>query len=700
MRLFLTVLVITICASAGAAFGIVTWANRDLPSPEALASIEPPVKTTILDCHGRLIQELYNQNRSLVPLDDVPQNFIQAIISTEDRRFREHWGIDLIGIGRAAVHNLRAGRIVEGGSTITQQLAWNLFLTHEKTIGRKIKEAVLALQIERRYSKDEILEMYVNQIYFGDGTYGIAAAARDFFGKTPAELNLAQCALLAGLPRNPRDYSPRRNPELAKARRDLILRSMVETGAITQEQMEQADQTPIEVLPRDQGSLKAPYFVEMVRQYLDEAYGSRQVYEGGFEVHTSLDLDLQEVAERALETHLEEVEKQTRAKVTKASYDTSQAADGTKAAATPYLQGAVVGIEPSTGYIRVMVGGRDFRHSNFNRATQAYRQAGSAFKPFTYAAALDAGYTVSDLLLDAPLVMELPTGKEWAPGNFDNEFRGPITLREALNHSINIPAIRLLTRLGASTVASYAHRMGIHSPIPIVPSIALGAAEVSLLDLTTAYAAFANLGIRVEPIAVLKVVDRNGVVLEQNGTRSEEVLREQTAYLMTSMLESAINDGTGRKARAMGLQGPAAGKTGTYDDYSDAWFVGFIPDLAAGVWVGYDVKKPIGNKVTGTGSAAALPIWTQLMMAASEKSTATAFKRPRGIVTRKICTTTGLLATDLCPETRMELYEEGTEPTEECYLHSRSSEYDIRRTVLDSRALQGTRSRADTEGPW
>lgn len=700
MRMFLTALVITLFACAGAAFGIYTWAARGLPSPEALASIEPPVKTVVLDCKGRLIQELFTQNRSPVSLEEVPQSFIQAIVSTEDRRFRSHWGIDLLGIARALIHNLQAGQIVEGGSTITQQLAWNLFLTHEKTLSRKIREAVLALQIERQYSKDEILEMYVNQIYFGDGTYGIAAAAMDFFGKTPAELALPECALLAGLPRNPRDYSPRRNPELAKSRRALILRAMRDTGVIDEKTMAEANDAPIEVLSKGSGGRKAPYFVEMVRLYLDEAYGSRQVYEAGYVVHTTLDLDLQEVAEKALEEHLTELERQTRKKVTKATYDTSSTKSEERLSVTPYLQGAVVAIEPSTGFVKVLVGGRDFDDSNFNRATQAYRQAGSAFKPFTYAAAMDAGYTTSDLLLDAPLVMELPTGQEWVPGNFDEEFRGPVTLREALNHSINIPAIRLLTRIGASTVADYAHRMGIHSPIPAVPSIALGTPEVSLMDLTASYAVFANLGIRVEPLSVLKVEDRNGLVLEENETVSEDVLSAQSAYLMTSMLETAINEGTGRRARAAGLKGPAAGKTGTYDDYTDAWFVGFIPNLVGGVWVGYDVKRPIGGSSTGQGSAAALPVWTKLMLAASEGSDATAFRRPSGIVTRRICITTGLIAAEHCPETRLEVFREGTEPLEACYLHRRLRRLDRDGRLLDFRSIDREQSNRFDEDAW
>jgi penicillin-binding protein 1A len=636
----------------------------------------------------------------MVSLEEVPQDFIDAIVSTEDRRFRGHWGVDLIAIARAAVHNLKAGRIVEGGSTITQQLAWNLFLTHEKTLSRKIREAVLALRIERSYSKDEILEMYVNQIYFGDGSYGIAAAARDFFGKLPSELSLAECALLAGLPRNPRDYSPRRNPDLAKRRRQLILRSMFDTGVIDEQTMNEVAEEPIEVLPKRSGGRKAPYFVEMVRLYLDEAYGSRQVYEAGFVVHTTLDLDLQELAERALEDHLIEIERQTRKKVTKASYDTSSTKPAERPTVTPYLQASAVAIEPTTGFVKVLIGGRDYDDSNFNRATQAYRQAGSAFKPFTYAAAVDAGYTTSDLLLDAPLVMELPTGKEWVPANFDQEFRGPVTLREALNHSINIPAIRLLTRIGASTVADYAHRMGIHSPIPAVPSIALGTPEVSLIDLTSAYTVFANLGIHVEPISVLRVEDRNGVVLEENETRSEDVLNAQTAYLVTTMLESAINEGTGRRVRAMGLRVPAAGKTGTYDDYTDAWFVGFIPDLVAGVWVGYDIKRSIGGKSTGTGSAAALPIWAELMLAASESSTVKAFRRPKGIVSDRVCLSTGLIAKKECPETRIEVFMEATEPVEACYLHRRSRRFNRDGRNLDFRAIDREQSTRFDEDAW
>ncbi len=700
MRTFLTALVIALFAVAGATIGIISWAGSDLPSPEALAEIEPAVTTTILDCKGRVIQELFTQNRSPVSLEEVPEDFIQAIVSTEDRRFRSHWGIDLIGIARAVLHNVQAGRIVEGGSTITQQLAWNLFLTHERTLSRKIREAVLAVRIERRYSKDEILEMYVNQIYFGEGTYGIAAAARNFFGKAPSELTLAECALLAGLPRNPRDYSPRRNPELAERRRSLILWSMLDTGAITEAQMREAAEEPIEIVPKAAGGKKAPYFVEMVRMHLDETYGARQVYEAGFVVHTTLDLDLQAVAEEALETHLTELERQTRKKVTKASYDTSSTEDGERPSVTPYLQGAAVALEPSTGFVRALVGGRDFDDSNFNRALQAYRQAGSAFKPFTYAAAIDAGYTPSDLLLDAPLVMELPTGREWVPGNFDKEFRGPVTLREALNHSINVPAIRLLTRLGASTVADYAHRMGIHSPIPIVPSIALGSPEVSLLDLTSAYSVFANTGIRVEPVWVLKVLDRNGIALEENETVSEEVLAAESAYLVTTMLESAVNEGTGRRARAMGLDVPAAGKTGTYDDYTDAWFVGFIPDLVAGVWVGYDAKQPIGGKSTGTGSAAALPIWTDIMIAAAESCKVDAFPRPRGIVSSRVCLTTGLIAAERCPKTRVEVYREGTEPTETCYMHRRSGQFDLEDDRIDFRSLDREQSTRFNEDAW
>jgi penicillin-binding protein 1A len=667
-RFFFKMVLVAIFGSAGVVFGMVQFLRRDLPAPEKLAARETPVKTTVYDMRGRVLHEFYRENRSVVPLKDIPRHLVNATLSTEDRNFYKHWGVDLYGVGRAVVTDIMHMKRAQGGSTITQQLARNLFNMYEKSFTRKLKELVLAIDLERTYSKDQILELYFNQIYFGEGAYGVEAAAKTYFGKPLKELTLPECALIAGIPANPTLYSPRRKPEAAKARRSKVLRNMLATGAITQVEFDRASKSSLGVTPNRYTNDRAPYFVEMVRLYLDEKYGSNAVYEGGLKVYTTLDNDLQVLADKALERHVAALEKELRLKTTRVAHAADLASGKLPPGSrTQYLQGAVVALDPRTGAVRALTGGRDWNESNFNRAVQALRQPGSSFKPFVYAAALDNGFKPTDIVVDEPVTFPGYDGKPYEPQNYDRKFRGPITLRVALQESVNIPAVKLLRKVGTSLVASYARRMGIKSTIGQNLSLALGSSEVNLLELTSAYGVLANRGVRNEPVLVLKVLDRNGHELERTSSRPQEVLSEGTAATMTSMLQSVMDHGTGFSARAAGLTIPAAGKTGTMDDYMDAWFVGYIPSLTVGVWIGFDEKKPIGPNMSG--SRAALPIWTEILLGATRGKPAEDFPLPAGTNTRLVCAESGMLATDQCTMTSSEMFDEGAEPTEYCSTH-------------------------------
>jgi penicillin-binding protein 1A len=666
-KFFLVLVLVVVFGSAGAVFALVQWLRQDLPTPAQVASVQAPVKTTVYDARGRVLHEFYRENRSPVLLRDIPRNLVNATLSTEDRNFYHHWGVDLWGVARAAATDVLHMRRSQGGSTITQQLARNLFLTHERTFTRKLKEVALAIELERNYSKDQILELYFNQIYFGEGAYGVESAAQTYFGKPLHELSLPECALLAGIPANPSIYSPRRQPKAAQLRRAKVLRNMLVTKAVTQVQFDAAINAPLGVTPVRYSNDRAAYFVEMVRLHLDEKYGSNFVYEGGLKVWTTLDMDLQQLAERSLEKQASALETELKLKKTRASFDPTVLTTDPGGLRTPYLQGAVVVLDPHNGYVRALVGGRDWNHSNFNRATQARRQPGSSFKPFVYTAAMDNGFKPTDMIVDEPVTFPGGDGKPYSPQNYDHTYRGPVTLRYALQQSINIPAIKLLRKVGVSLVASYARRMGIKSPIGQNLSLALGSSEVTLLELTSAYAVLANRGIRNEPMFILKVEDRAGTVLERDTPRPFEVLSEETSATMTSMLQSVMDHGTGFPARARGFTLPAAGKTGTMDDYMDAWFVGFVPSLVCGVWFGYDEKKTIGPGMTG--ARAALPAWTDIMMGATRGRPVEDFPLPAGTISRLVCAESGMLATDQCPNTTNENFPEGSEPTELCTTH-------------------------------
>ncbi|HLQ67584.1 MAG TPA: PBP1A family penicillin-binding protein [Candidatus Limnocylindrales bacterium] len=662
-------LIVVVCGTVGVGIGVANWARQDLPSPASLQTIAPPVKTLVYDVNGKLVHEFYKENRSLVPLRQIPRGMVDAILSIEDRRFYQHWGIDPVRLIGALIQDVIARRPEQGASTITQQLARNLFLTHEKTFSRKIKEAILAVRIEQTYTKDEILQMYLNQIYFGEGAYGVDAAARIYFGKPVIELTLPECALLAGLPRNPRDYSPRRDPDRALKRRNLVLASMLQNKKINRAQYETASEAPLGVSKTRVDPREAPYFMEMVRLYLEERYGSNQIFEGGLRIYTTLDADLQQAAEESLERRLTDLEQRNGTKKTRASVlAKSKTAQPGEKSQTDYLQGAVVCIDPASGQIRALVGGRDFNESNFNRATQAARQPGSAFKPFIYTAAIDNGYTPNEMILDTPVSFRAGNGEDWSPQNYDHKFRGPVTLRTALAKSLNVPAAKLLQKLGTPVVTSYARRLGIHSHLGNDLSLALGTSEVNLLELTSAYGVFADQGVRTTPVFVLRVEDKNGKILEQTRTAAEEVLSPETALTMTNMMQTVLQSGTAAAARSIGLTVPAAGKTGTTDDYTDAWFVGYTPNLVTGVWVGFDRKQKIGPNMTG--AAAALPIWVDVVSAGTKGKPPQDFPVPNGVVSRLICSQTGLLANPSCPETETELFREGSEPTGFCDIHT------------------------------
>ncbi len=656
-------LAIAILIPVGLGIGGYSYFSRDLPSTEDLMDVKPWIRTVLYDINGKPIKSFFEQDRVIVSLDGVPQHLINAFIAVEDRRFYRHWGLNMMAIGKALYEDIVARRIVRGASTITQQLARNLFLTQEQTLTRKIKEAIVAVKIERHYTKDEILQMYLNQIYFGDGAYGVEAAARHLFGKPASDLSLAESAMLAGLPRNPRAYSPRRSFDVAKHRQAIVLGAMNEIGMITAAEAAQAKVDTIVIVEREKAEPGA-YFAEHVRRKLEREYGAIAIYREGLRVYTTLDLDLQIAAEKAVEDHLRRLEGAFNYVVRDTLGLEATPDNGVQ---TDYIQGALIALDPATGYVLAMVGGRDYVESNWNRATQSLRQPGSAFKVFVYTAAIDNGYTPADIIMDDPMVVNMPDGSQWRPKNYMDKYYGPVTLRYALAKSINIPAIKLADRLGQQTVVEYSQRMGISSRLRPYRSIALGSFEVTLLELTSAIGVLANSGIRAEPMTITKIETRDGKVLERNNPVKTEVLNAQTAYVMTDMLESVIDYGTAASVKWRGLDRTVAGKTGTTDDYTDAWFVGYSPDIVAGVWVGFDAKQTMGEKQEG--ARVALPIWVNFMKDALKAYPDRPFQRPNGIVVREVCEDTGLLATANCPRPVEEVFVSGTEPLRMCNQH-------------------------------
>ncbi|MEK6759772.1 MAG: PBP1A family penicillin-binding protein [Deltaproteobacteria bacterium] len=768
-----------------------TYIIAGLPSLVTLDDYQPNLVTTVYARDGRVIGEFCLEKRVVVPFERVPKHLINAFLAAEDSKFYEHKGISYSGILRAMGKNLLAGRFVQGGSTITQQLAKTFFLTPERKLSRKVKEAIMAYRIEKHLKKDEILHLYLNQIYFGNGAYGVQTASESYFGKNVQDIDLAEAAFLAGLPKAPNKYSPYTNFEAAKQRQEFVLSRMVEEQLISPEDGQKAIRKKLNFKPRRAESLwVGPYFTEHVRRHLEEAFGEELLYKKGMKVYTTLDVDMQKAANIAVREGLREHDKrrgyrgpkrvlktdeEAEAFTTEAArrfvydpieageiyealithvntrdmalrvdlggrtgsiatadmewaglYNTSGEADGGRQAELktlfhkgdvievqvkslpagknsviplrleqePQAQASLMAMEPETGMVRAMVGGADFSKTQFNRATQAKRQPGSSFKPIVYTAAIDRGYTPATIVIDSPIVFDEAIKDEaWRPRNYDEQFYGPTTVREALAKSRNIITIKILKDIGIDYALTYANALGITSPLARDLSLALGSSAVTLSEMTTAFATLANMGSRPTQIYLTRVTDSSGKVLEENQSSSTAAVTPQTAYLMTSLMQSVIEGGTGSRARALGR--PAAGKTGTTNNLNDAWFMGYVPGLVAGSWVGYDSEKPLGHGETG--STAALPIWLRFMQGATARMAVRSFTVPEGLEFTKIDPETGLLATSATQDAIFEVFKEGTAPKE--YSSGASKTHSSDFLMIDSDSKGQRQKRVDPETP-
>ncbi len=561
------------------------WVFSDLPKVKRLEEYTPIESSRVYSNDGRVIAELYVERRTFVPHYQIPEHVKKAFISIEDVRFYYHPGIDLIGIARALWRDIRAGGIVEGGSTITQQLARMLFLKPERSVQRKLKEAALSVLIERHYTKDEILALYLNQAYFGTRAYGIEAASQTYFGKSVTELTIAEAALLASLPKAPSLYSPFKNPEGVRERRSVVLKKMLSHGFITQNEFDKAVNESLPITPHMR-RYEAPYFIEHLRQKLEQKYGS-SIYTAGYKIYSTLDYRMQKIAEEAVMHGIEALEQREE----------------------PGIQASLIAIELRTGHIKAMVGGLEFWENQYNRATQAKRQPGSAFKPFVYVTAFENGMLSQDKIFDSPISFRgAQKGKVWSPRNYNGKYYGLVTLKKALAKSLNAATVRLAGRVGVKNVIETARRLGIKGDLQPYLPIALGASDVTLMELVSAYSAFAT-GRRTESHTYERILNRDGVVIEEVIPKIDEILNRNVTEEVRASLEAVVKEGTARKAMEIGR--PVYGKTGTTNDYTDAWFIGFDDNLAVGVWVGRDDHTSIGLKETG--SRAALPIWIEFM---------------------------------------------------------------------------------------
>jgi penicillin-binding protein 1A len=636
---------------------------KDLPSIAALKDYRPSIATRVYADNNELIDEFFLEDRKLIKLADVPKIAIQAFVAAEDARFYQHTGFDLLSMVRAFLKNVEAGRIVQGASTITQQVAKSLYLSSERSYTRKIREAILAYKIDKYLTKDEIMSLYLNHIYLGHGTYGIEAASEGYFGKSAKYLTLPEASLLAGLPKAPSTYSPFLHFDKARQRQAYVLDRMIEDGYITREEKERALATHIKLKSIRPKEKIAPYFVENVRRYILEKYGSDVLYKEGLEIYTTLNTEMQLAARDAVERGLQELE-------TRENYERG------------IVQGALFSMDVRTGEIKAMVGGRDFKKSEFNRATQARRQPGSAFKPFIYTAAFDKGLTPSTTIIDAPIMYEdrsQPDGF-WKPKNFDGKFNGPTTLRTALVQSRNIITIKLLQEIGVDYAAAYATNMGITSPLSKNLTMALGTSAVTLQEMVTAYNVLANQGNRLKPFFVKKIIDRTGHVFEENQAKSEQVIDPRIAFMTSYVMQDVVESGTGRRVKSIGR--PVAGKTGTTDDMRDAWFIGFSPSLITGVWVGFDQERSLGKQEQG-GRAAA-PIWLYFMEKALKGKSVEVFPVPDGIVFIKVDPHSGIPATRSKEGAIFECFLEGTTAGSAVPIETEESGEDLTKDRTDS----------------
>lgn len=732
--------------------GYLFYLMARLPKVDRLADYKPPIVSQVFGDDGSLVGEFYLERRIVVPVNRMPRKLIQAFVAAEDANFYSHRGIDYFGIVRAAFKNILSMRKKEGASTITQQVTKSMLLTSEKKFSRKIKEAILAKRMEEKLTKDEILYLYLNQIYLGGGAYGVQAAAETYFGKNVDQLNLAEMAMLAGLPKAPNSYSPIKHFDKARERQAYVLDRMVKEAYITQAEADHARNTPISIHPmkRVNGDESA-YFLESLRIQLEEKYGEDQLYKGGLKIYTTMNAGMQRAAYESVRRGLKAVDKRQGFRgpekylgeseveafcnrveegIDSAVLKTGETYPGVVVAVNPAkgeaivrvgdrkgilnrknmswagrvglingygkpakagrslplgsvievmvvspeinndgaqfaldqipeVQAALVAIDPRTGFVKAMIGGYDFKKSQFNRAMQSRRNAGSAFKPIIYSAALDKGLTPATVIEDSEVEYPDGAGGFWKPKNYDGVFRGPVTMREALTNSINIVSVKIMDQIGASYAAEYAKKFGFSSNIPANLALALGAASVSPVELTTAYAIFANKGVSLPISFITKVTDNDGVILQQSTAPTPiPVISPETSYVITNLMQSVVSSGTGRRASIIGR--PVAGKTGTTNDSKDAWFVGFVPQLVAGVWVGYDHERSLG--AGGSGGQAAAPIWAEFMQKSVSELPVEDFEAPENVSFVLINPRTGRLAREGTPGARMECFIKGTEP--------------------------------------
>jgi len=745
--IFLFIISIIIGVSAGGYFAFA----KGIPSIAELKQYKPTSGTKIYADDDTVVGELKVEKGVFVPLNRMPKHLIDAVIAVEDSRFWNHKGIDYIAIGRAVFKDIMHAGLKEGGSTITQQLAKVVFLTPEKTFKRKVREISLAIKLEKSLDKKEILELYLNKIYFGHGAYGVEMASRVYFGKSVGELNLPEAAMIAALIKAPSTYSPYNNLTKSKERQEIVLLRMEEEGLITKASREKAAKQPIYLSTLRRGMEANNYFIEYIRKYLEEKYGEETVYKGGLKVYTTLDRGMQAAAQKALQEGLRELDKRRgwrgpvdhkkdvdikkemesnevrntaigggdditsglvlkvsdkeaviktrgligRLSIADALWASAIIDPKTKKASAikafnltkvlkpgdivkvkikgakgkgvsltleqePEVEGAIVAIEQSTGFIRAIIGGYDYTKSEFNRAIYAKRQPGSAFKPIIYAAAMDNGFTPASMINDEPVTYKGGHKGDWVPENYDHKHYGPTRLREALTYSRNVVTVKLVEAVGVDKVIKFSRNIGIEGDMPYDFTIALGSLSVTPLELCSGYSVFANNGIRMNPTAIKYITDLQGKILESNEPEGIQAISAQTAFLITSMMQDVISHGTGWRIKALGK--PAAGKTGTTNDYRDAWFVGYTTGITTSVWVGFDDMRPLGSQETG--ARAASPIWLNFMKSASNKVEFSDFSVPEGIVTYPIDPLTGLLAKEETASSLKEYFKDGTQPTE------------------------------------
>jgi penicillin-binding protein, 1A family len=688
IALLLAVLIVLSAMTIGGAWFLYRM-YQTLPTLDQLENIEPPLSSKVMGKDGTLVYEFSIEKRSWVPLRKIPENLINAVLSIEDRKFYDHWGVDIKRILGAMIVNLLRGHYAQGGSTITQQLARNVYLSSQTSMIRKIREAMTAVQIESYYTKREILELYLNQVYFGAGVYGVEAASRCYFNKPVSRLDLNECAVLAGIIQLPERYRPdkKKNQKRIAARRSAVLHAMLKMHFIDERTIESVSQYPVPCNPQKDISQHAPYFVELVRQYAEQKYGDDLLYNGGLTIYTTLDPIAQDSTEKAAAGHLKELQKKMNSAFLWKTgiyqrhhiprdtflvhFDSLYNVYKKECDALPdslhlrVLQTAVVALDVKTGGVLALIGGRDFIESKFNRAIQAVRQPGSSFKPFLYTAAMEHGFAPSSLVMDQPITLQTPQG-EWRPENYEGTFEGPVTIRHAIEHSLNLAAIQTIIQVGPDTVINYARRMGLKQRLEAVPSLAIGSCEVIPMEMATAYSIFPNKGVKVAPFFVKRIVDRNGKILEEHEHNEVQVLSSATAYIMCDLLTGVVRRGTAAAIPGLGFTRPSAGKTGTSNDYADAWYIGFTPQIICCVWVGVDERRSMGTGMTG--AQAAVPIFARAMISLHKKLPIEYFTKPDSIVNEKVCLTSHKPALASCPQTYDDCFILGRLP-DRCDMH-------------------------------